>query len=365
MSSERTVLGKHGPSSFGEAASACDRWLRGPLLAGAAEEGGAWLQRARGVALAGAGFTLAMSAWKAIGPITTSDVFLIAAVLLLLPRFSVEGTKRFWFLAVAVALIVVGGAIGTLVESSDEIGSSGDVLVRFALASFGAMLLITCWRPDLRAIRSFAWLWVAGAVISAFVAFAIPDLHRFLRPSGLTPHPNHLAIISVIVFGVALGLVVSERRRIAAWTAATAAAILFAAVVVSGSRAGLGAAVLVAVLVVAATGEEVDRMGQGEQDHGGHHRRGARRGPARLLVRRRRPERGGSPVRRGAGQRCRQGHLQRRGLGAVQERSGDRRRLRGCRQCSQLLPPGRLGRRPARDRLTGGVMIIVLAVRNY
>ena len=35
----------------------------------------------------------------------------------------------------------------------------------------------------------------------------------FLRPAGLTPHPNHLAIISVVLLGVSLALVLSERAR--------------------------------------------------------------------------------------------------------------------------------------------------------
>ena len=224
--------------------SACDLWLRGPL-SGDHDADGIWMARARGLALAGAAFTLAMSAWKAIGPLTTSDLFLIAAVLLVLPRFELSAARRFWLPALAVAVIAFGGVVGTLVASSSQIGDSGSVLMRFVLASFGALALVACWRPDLTAIKSFAWLWVAGGVVSAFVAFAIPDLHRFLRPSGLTPHPTHLALISLILVGVAVGLAASSRRSYAVWPASAAAAILFGAVVVSGSRAGLGAAVIV------------------------------------------------------------------------------------------------------------------------
>ncbi len=177
-------------------------------------------------------------------------------MVLLLPRFELEPAKRLWLPALAAALIVLGGVIGTLVASSSEISSSAEVGVRFALASFGAMLLVACWRPDVQAVKSFSWLWIAGGIVSAIVAFTIPDLHRFLRPSGLTPHPTHLAIISMILFGVALGLVVSDRRRYAIWSGLAAAAVLFAAIVVSGSRAGLLAGVVVAILVLAAAGEK-------------------------------------------------------------------------------------------------------------
>ncbi len=243
-------------SAISDGISAGDRWLRGPL-AGDYDIDGVWLARARGIALAGAAFTLAMSAWKAIGPISTADLFLIAAVLLLLPRFDPLLARRFWFPALAVALIAVGGVIGTFVVSSSEVADSADVLVRFALASFGALLLIACWRPSIESIKAFAWLWVAGGIVSAFVAFTIPDLHMFLRPSGLTPHPTHLGLISLILFGVALGLAGSERRPVAVWPGLVAAAILFAAIAVSGSRAGLGAAAIVAILVLAATRERV------------------------------------------------------------------------------------------------------------
>ena len=243
-------------SNLGEGVSACDRWVRGPLL-GAGPETALWLARARGLALAGAAFTLAMSAWKAAGPLSVSDLFLVAAVALMLPRFDLEHARRLWFPALAVALAVVGGSIGTLVVSRSEIADSADVLLRFGLASFGAMLLVVCWRPSMAAVRSFSWLWVAGGLISAFVAFAIPDLHMFLRPSGLTPHPTHLGLISTILFGVALGLIASDRRAIVVWPGLACAAILFAAIVVSGSRAALGAAIVVALLILVAAGDKV------------------------------------------------------------------------------------------------------------
>ncbi|MEZ5062914.1 MAG: O-antigen ligase family protein [Solirubrobacterales bacterium] len=243
-------------NSFDDGIAAWDRWLRGPL--GVADPGnGTWLVRARGLALAGAAFTLAMSAWKIVGPLAASDLFLLAAVALMLPRFEIEQAKRLWFPALAVGLIIIGGVIGTLVISRSQFGDSADVLIRFGLASLGAMLLVICWRPDMQAVRSFSWLWVAGGLISAFVAFTLPDLHQFLRPAGLTPHPTHLGLISTILFGVALGLVASDRRAIVIWPGLAAAAVLFASVVVSGSRAGLGAAIVVAVLILVAAGDTV------------------------------------------------------------------------------------------------------------
>jgi O-antigen ligase len=229
---------------------AVDLWL--DSLGGAEPGDGVWWARLRGLALAGAAVTLPMSAWKAIGPLTASDLFLAAAVLLLLPRVHVADARTLWIPAVAAALIALGGTIGTLVTGA-SISGSADALIPFVASSFGAFVLIVCWRPGLPQLRSFAWLWVAGGVISALVALIIPDLHMFLRPSGLTPQSNHLAIISVILLGVTLGVIASDPRRNRLLLGLAAASILFAAIVASGSRARLAAALVVVLLALIAT----------------------------------------------------------------------------------------------------------------
>lgn len=234
-----------------------DLWLS-DTLGGAGPKDDVWLARLRGLALAGAAITLPMSAWKVIGPLTTADFLLVASVVLFLPRFALAGARRLWFLALALALATVGAVVGTVVSGSDA-AASAEILGRVLAASAGAIVLISCWRPGIEQVRSFGWLWIAGGVASAIVALAIPDLHMFLRPSGLTPHPNHLAIISVVLLGVALALILSERERqygfrgLRAWAAFAAAGLLFAGVVASGSRAGLGAALVVGFLAIVAT----------------------------------------------------------------------------------------------------------------
>jgi O-antigen ligase len=240
-------------------AMTADLWVS-DTLGGARHDDDVALSRLRGLALAGAAITLPMSAWKVIGPITTADLFLVAAVVLFFPRFELAAARRLWFLALAIALAAVGGVIGTVVTGSDAVASA-EILARFLAASIGAMVLVACWRPGLEQARSFGSLWVAGGVASGLVALIIPDLHMFLRPSGLTPHPNHLAIISVILLGVALALVISDRARehglsgLHALAGLGAAGVLFAAIVASGSRAGLGAALVVGFLVILSTRE--------------------------------------------------------------------------------------------------------------
>ena len=233
----------------------CDLWIC-DSLGGADASDRIWLARLRGLALAGAALTLAMSAWKAIGSLAASDLFSVMAVVLLLPRFNISNARRMWFPALAVALVAVGGVIGTAVTGADVTGSA-DALASLLAASFGALVLVACWRPGLEQIRSFSWLWIAGGVISAMVALLIPDLHMFLRPSGLTPQSNHLAIISLILLGVTLGLIASNPTRKHLLVGLAASAILFAAIVASGSRAGLAAALLVVLLVLIATRDRI------------------------------------------------------------------------------------------------------------
>jgi branched-subunit amino acid transport protein AzlD len=239
-------------SAVSVSANACDRWIC-RSLGGSGPGGSVWLARLRGLALASAALTVAMSAWKMVGPLTTADLLLVAAVLLLLPRFSVACARRMWVPALAVGLIAVGGVIGTAVTSGADVAGSAEMLIRLVVAALGAMLLVVCWRPGLEQIKSFSWLWIAGGVVSATVALLLPDLDTFPRPPGLTPHPAHLAIISLVLLGVALGLIAADRRRYPVVLGFMASAILFAAVVASGSRAGLAAALLILLLALIAT----------------------------------------------------------------------------------------------------------------
>lgn len=231
-----------------------DRFLDGDLwvchsLGAAALGDPVWLARLRGYLLGAAALTLAASGVKPIGPLTVSDLLLALAVVLMLPRFEIRNAQRLWVPIAAVTLIAVGGIIGTAVVSPSEATESGEMLGRFVVAAGGALLLVICWRPDLEQVKSFAWLWVAGGVIGALVALSAGEP----RPAGLTPHSTHLAIISLVLFGVSLGLVSSERRWSHLIPGLAAAGVLLAAIVVSGSRAALAAAAIVLLLALIAT----------------------------------------------------------------------------------------------------------------
>ena len=239
-------------SAAGRGAHACDLWLCSSL-GGAQPDDRIWLARLRGLVLAGAAVTLAMSGLKVLGPLTASDLILTAAVVLLLPRFEIDNARRMLVPGLAVVLVALGGSIGTAATSGADVGGSAEMLIRFVVASLGVMLLVVSWRPGLEQIKSFGWLWIVGGAISALVALLIPDLDTYARPPGLTPHPNHLAIISLILLGVAFGLIASSPTRKPALAGLAIASILMAAIVASGSRAGLAAALLVVLLASIAT----------------------------------------------------------------------------------------------------------------
>jgi hypothetical protein len=231
-----------------------DWFLNGDLwvchsLGGAALEDPVWLARLRGYTLGAAALTLAASGVKPIGPLTISDLLLALAVALMLTRFGIRNAQRLWVPLAAVTLIAIGGIIGTAVVSPSEATESGEMLGRFVVAAGGALLLVICWRPDSEQVRSFAWLWVAGGVIAALVALSAGEP----RPAGLTPHSTHLAIISLVLFGVSLGLISSERRWSRLIPGLAASGVLMAAIVVSGSRAALAAAGIVLLLALIAT----------------------------------------------------------------------------------------------------------------
>ena len=138
-------------------------------------------------------------------------------------------------------LLVAGGLVGSFFAVST--GPAVTALLKLVIASAVVLGLFVLWRPTLREVRMIAWLWVASASVSALVALTA-EPSAYGRPPGLTPHPNHLALVSVLAIGPAIALTGSSTgiRRVAG---AIACLLLTAAVIVSGSRAGALAYVFV------------------------------------------------------------------------------------------------------------------------
>jgi O-Antigen ligase len=201
--------------------------------------------------LYGSAATIAVPAIRVVAWMTVSDLFLMVAGLLLLPesaklhlRSTVE--RRF---AVGVLLIGVGGMLG--VSAAEDTRLSVLNLLRLVVAAGAMLVVFSAWAPTPAELRRFLTLIVFSGVATAGWALTHMTAH-FGRPSGLSGHPNHLALVALIAIGPALGLwLVPGSRRRTRVGAAAASGLLVAAIVVSGSRSGLlGLAVAVCVTAI-------------------------------------------------------------------------------------------------------------------
>lgn len=144
----------------------------------------------------------------------------------------------------------VTGPVGSLGLGTDTI-----TLIEFELALVLIPILLATVGTTARRCRLMMDLWVAGAVVNA--AAGILDLAGIhlgpavvsqSRSTGLTIHPNYLALTCVIALPMAMVWFGRSRRWNVAATIAVAA--LAGGVSVSGSRAGFAAAGIAALLTV-------------------------------------------------------------------------------------------------------------------
>lgn len=223
---------------------------------------------------------VATASWNALqlAPVSPSDLFLaIGTLLLALPLAA--GIRLPPWIAGGLVLVALAGLLAWLVEpgtlymdgryrlstfSPDGVQadrqSSAEALGKFAasLVLVPAAVILAGNTPR-RLMLAFD-AWALGALVSA--AFAItdsvglsnvgPSLLGFVsgggRETGLTGHPNHLMMSSVM----ALPVVVSWSARPGAWKIASLPALgsLGLSIVLSGSRTGAVAAPLVLLLTV-------------------------------------------------------------------------------------------------------------------
>jgi hypothetical protein len=190
------------------------------------------------LALVGAAATLGMNGVRITSFMSAADAFLfIAALGLLLDPASWRRLDlgRARLQALGFLLIVTGGTLGSLF-AGDALASMA-ILLRLIVGSAFVVLLFLTWMPNVRELRAVAWAWVVSAVVTS-VAALVGDASTYGRPTGLTTHPNHLALVCVLAIGPAIALTASSSgaRRL---VGVVACAVISAGVFVSGSRAGL------------------------------------------------------------------------------------------------------------------------------
>ncbi|MGH2534737.1 MAG: O-antigen ligase family protein [Thermomicrobiales bacterium] len=206
------------------------------------------------VALAAAAATLGMNSVRLSASVALSDFFLFTAGLILLPGLLLHAKQRLaavkW-LTGGTLLIVLGGLAGTAVSGDPALSLAQ--LTRFSIASVLLPILFALWNPSVDEIRRIAWLWVASVTASAVVAVGESGtFYHDGRADGLTTHPNHLALTCALAIGPAVVLTLLS-RGLARWLGLAACALLVGGLLISGSRAGLIAFVLVLIAMAVLT----------------------------------------------------------------------------------------------------------------
>ena len=208
--------------------------------------------------LYGCALTLALPAVRITAWMTVSDALILLAAAFLIPeiptiRVRSRPERSFAF---AVVLIVVGGLLGTL--GSEAVRLELAQIIRLAVAAGATLVVFALWAPSTAELRCVFALVVLSGLVTGVWAITHAS-SNFGRPSGLSGHPNHLALVSMISAGPAIAFwIVPGSRRALRLAAGGATAILVAAITISGSRAGLvGLALEVIVAAVLARNSEM------------------------------------------------------------------------------------------------------------
>jgi len=198
--------------------------------------------------------TLAWNDVRVTGSATVSDVFLVAALILAIGlRSSYSGNRSSYSWALSgLVLLITGGLLGTLVGQGEQ--GSLNALLRFSVASLGLLVLFKCWSPSRQQLDFVTWAWILSACISVAYAFTLEPDSRFLdRSAGLSVHPNHLALTSVLALGPAMAFI----WKAGPWrfVALVAVLLLLSGIFYSGSRAAvIGAVSILAVISLTSKG---------------------------------------------------------------------------------------------------------------
>ena len=199
---------------------------------------------------AGVAFTAPLQGVRVAPILAVSDVLLVAAVVTILPD-ALRGWRRVVPPGVLISFcsLIAAGIIGTFF--APDVGASLVNLFKIVLAAAGSVVAIALWDPGEARLRQFAWLWFAGASVSAAWATVTP--RSFVgRAIGFTTHPNHFGLVCVLGVGLGLGLALSSSGP--ARLAAVAGVILqISGTGLSGSRSALIALVLTVGVITVLT----------------------------------------------------------------------------------------------------------------
>jgi hypothetical protein len=198
-----------------------------------------------------AAFFLPMNNVRISSSLTVGDGLLVAALVVVCIERAMQRTVAIPGMAgllAAIVMIVGGGLLGSFFASSLSASVSG--LFKFGAATIILPVLFGLWRPDLRKLRAVSWGIVLGSTVSDIAGILF--IRTVGRAQGLSLHPNHLALASVMAVGIGLGLAYSSGFR-GRLVLAGALPILMTGTLLSGSRSGLVAEVLVVAFIALLT----------------------------------------------------------------------------------------------------------------
>jgi hypothetical protein len=189
---------------------------------------------------------------------TVGDLFLLSLLVPFVARLATKRALRVpsW-LILALALVSVSVVAQALIGF--DLGADVVPGVLFVVALAGTPLLLSgaARRPGYREILVSAWL--LGSALAAVAALLDASGLTAIGPTltgsawdgrfaGLTVHPNHLGLVAVMAFPVALWWLSTQPERLMRIVAATLAGLLVLGVLASGSRAALISLLAVGVM---------------------------------------------------------------------------------------------------------------------
>ena len=179
------------------------------------------------------------------GVATPTDIFLVLAILLLLP--GLLSTQRLGLptpFVAGVTLVAVTGFVASLLAESPIFSLFPLIQWLFFLA--GLPLVIAWWRPGVKTVVLLLWAYVLGHMASTAYALATGPVVGN-RYQGLTHHTNAFGMAGMTAMAILLYLFMHHRGTQARVIILGAGAVSLASVIMSGSRA---AVVVAAVLIL-------------------------------------------------------------------------------------------------------------------
>ena len=180
------------------------------------------------------------------GGVPPTDVFVIAAMIHLLPTFLGNRLKLPMVYVVGLMLMSISSLISVMVTGNLFVNAFYAVQWLFYVGMLP--IVIAWWRPHYKIVDILCWSYLAGHLLSTAKAFAEGPVYGG-RYDGLTHHPNAFGVAGLTSIAIVFYLVRHHKdirtRIILAGFVATS----LASITMSGSRAAIVVLVVIILLI--------------------------------------------------------------------------------------------------------------------